>query len=81
VKPIVMALLGGVGTVGGPIAGAFVFLGFDELIWRNSLEFHSGWLGLLVVALVLFLPAGLRGLRTRGLWHRMRTLRRKEAKR
>ncbi len=74
VKPIIMALLGGVGTVGGPVAGAFVFLGFEELIWRNSLEFHTGYLGLLVVALVLFLPAGLSGLRVRGLWYWIRTL-------
>ena len=80
VKPIIMALLGGVGTVVGPIAGAFAFLGLEELIWRNSLEFHSGFLGLFVVALVLFVPAGLRGLRIRGLWHWMRTRRGQEAK-
>jgi branched-chain amino acid transport system permease protein len=80
VKPIIMALLGGVGTVAGPIVGAFAFLGFDELIWRNSLEFHSGFLGLLVVALVLFLPVGLRGLRLRGLWHGIQRLRKRETK-
>ncbi|MBR1218895.1 branched-chain amino acid ABC transporter permease [Bradyrhizobium sp. U87765 SZCCT0131] len=68
VKPIIMALLGGVGTIIGPVIGAFVFLGLEELIWRNSLEFHAGILGLLVVALVLFLPGGLRDLRGRGLW-------------
>ncbi len=68
VKPIIMALLGGVGTIAGPVIGAFVFLGLEELIWRNSLEFHAGFLGLLVVALVLFLPSGLGALRGRGLW-------------
>jgi branched-chain amino acid transport system permease protein len=68
VKPIIMALLGGVGTLAGPVIGAFVFLGLEELIWRNSLEFHAGILGLLVVALVLFLPGGLRDLRGRGAW-------------
>ena len=67
VKPIIMALLGGVGTVAGPVIGAFVFLGLEELIWRNSLEFHAGFLGLLVVALVLFLPRGLGALRGVGL--------------
>jgi branched-chain amino acid transport system permease protein len=80
VKPIIMALLGGVGTVAGPIVGAFAFLGFDELIWRNSLEFHSGFLGLLVVALVLFLPAGLREVRLRDLSHWIYKLRRRVAK-
>jgi branched-chain amino acid transport system permease protein len=67
VKPIIMALLGGVGTIAGPVIGAFVFLGLEELIWRNSLEFHAGFLGLLVVALVLFLPSGLGALRGRGM--------------
>lgn len=68
VKPIIIALLGGVGTLSGPVIGAFVFLGLEELIWRNSLEFHAGILGILVVALVLFLPSGLRGLKGRNLW-------------
>ncbi len=68
IKPIIMSLLGGVGTVAGPVIGAFVFLALEELIWRNSLEFHAGILGLIVVALVLFLPGGLRSVRNVGLW-------------
>lgn len=69
VKPIIMALLGGVGTLAGPLIGAFVFLGLEEVIWRSSLEFHAGILGLLVVALVLFLPGGLRELKGRSIWN------------
>jgi branched-chain amino acid transport system permease protein len=71
VKPIIMALLGGVGTLAGPVVGAFVFLGLEELIWRNSLEFHAGILGLLVIALVLFLPGGLREFKGHDLWRRV----------
>lgn len=74
VKPIIMALLGGVGTIAGPVIGAFAFLALEELIWRNSLEFHAGILGLLVVALVLFLPGGLRELRGRGVLSWFKTL-------
>ncbi len=59
VKPIVMALLGGLGSTGGAVIGAFVFLGIEELVWRNFLQVHSGMLGLLVVVLLLFLPHGL----------------------
>lgn len=66
VKPIIMALIGGVGTVLGPVVGAIVFLGLEELIWRNVLEFHAGLLGVVVVALVLFLPSGLNGVRLAG---------------
>ena len=59
VKPIVMVLLGGVGSVFGPIIGAALFLSLEELVWRNYLAVHSGVLGLLIVLLVLFLPKGL----------------------
>ncbi len=59
VKPIVMALLGGLGSPLGALLGAFVFLGIEETVWRNYLEIHSGVLGLLVVLLLLFLPHGL----------------------
>jgi branched-chain amino acid transport system permease protein len=77
VKPILMALLGGVGTVSGPVLGALVYLGLEELLWRNLLDFHAGILGLLVVLLVLFLPGGLRQLRGRGLvgWLKARVAR------
>jgi branched-chain amino acid transport system permease protein len=59
VKPIVMVLLGGAGTVFGPVIGAGLFLFLEELVWRNFLTFHAGVLGLVVVFLVLFLPTGL----------------------
>ena len=59
VKPIVMALLGGLGSIAGAVLGALVFLGIEELVWRNFLQIHSGVLGLLVVLLLLFLPNGL----------------------
>ena len=59
VKPIVMVLLGGLGSVTGAVIGAFAFLGIEELVWRNYLQVHTGMLGLLVVVLLLFLPHGL----------------------
>lgn len=62
VKPIVMTLLGGAGTIMGPVYGAFIFLFMEELVWRNILEFHAGLLGIIVVCLVLFLPRGLLGI-------------------
>lgn len=59
VKPIVMALLGGLGSTLGAVIGAFLFLGVEELVWRNLLEIHTGVLGLLIVVLLLFLPKGI----------------------
>lgn len=65
VKAIVMVLLGGAGTLFGPLIGAAVFLGLEELLWRNLLQIHTGILGLLIVLLVLFLPRGLLSLSRR----------------
>jgi branched-chain amino acid transport system permease protein len=58
IKPIVMALLGGAGTLFGPLIGAALFLALEELVWRNYISIHTGMLGLLIVLLVLFLPKG-----------------------
>lgn len=58
IKPIVMALLGGAGTLFGPLIGASLFLALEELVWRNYISVHTGMLGLLIVLLVLFLPKG-----------------------
>lgn len=62
VKPVVMALLGGAGTVLGPVIGAVVFLVMEELVWRNLLQIHAAALGILIVILIFFLPNGLLGL-------------------
>jgi branched-chain amino acid transport system permease protein len=59
VKPLVMVLLGGLGTLFGPVIGAGVFLVLEEAVWRSFLTVHAAVLGLLIVALVLFLPNGL----------------------
>ena len=58
IKPIIMALLGGMGTVFGPVIGAVAFLALDEVVWRNFLQLHTGVLGFLIVVLILFLPVG-----------------------
>jgi len=65
VKPIVMALMGGLGSALGAVLGAFMFLAVEEAVWRNYLQVHSAVLGLLIVLLLLFLPHGLMSLRAR----------------
>jgi branched-chain amino acid transport system permease protein len=59
VKPMVMVLLGGLGTIFGPAIGAVILLLFEEAVWRNFLTIHAAALGCIIVALVLFLPNGL----------------------
>jgi branched-chain amino acid transport system permease protein len=63
VKPIVMALMGGLGSPLGVACGAFLYLGLEEVVWRNYIQIHTGVLGLLIVMLLLFLPHGLISLR------------------
>ena len=67
VKPLVMVLVGGLGTLFGPVIGAAVFLGLEEAVWRSFLTIHAAVLGGLIVALVLFLPNGLMSLTRRRL--------------
>jgi branched-chain amino acid transport system permease protein len=70
VKPIVMALMGGLGSPLGVVCGAFVYLGLEEVVWRNYIQIHSGVLGLLIIMLLLFLPHGLISLRPGMFWRR-----------
>jgi branched-chain amino acid transport system permease protein len=70
VKPIVMALMGGLGSPLGVVCGAFVYLGLEEVVWRNYIQIHSGVLGLLIIMLLLFLPHGLISLRPGMFWRK-----------
>lgn len=70
VKPIVMALMGGLGSPLGVACGAFLYLGLEEVVWRNYIQIHTGVLGVLIVLLLLFLPHGLTSLRFDRLWRR-----------
>ncbi|MGM4916856.1 ABC transporter permease subunit [Tardiphaga sp. 813_E8_N1_3] len=68
VKPIVMALMGGLGSPLGVVCGAFVYLGLEEVVWRNYIQIHSGVLGVLIILLLLFLPHGLVSLHAGKIW-------------
>ncbi len=72
VKPIVMALMGGLGSPLGVVSGALLYLGLEEVVWRNYIQIHSGVLGVLIVMLLLFLPHGLISLRSRLSWLKAR---------
>ncbi|MFK7966116.1 MAG: branched-chain amino acid ABC transporter permease [Burkholderiaceae bacterium] len=71
-KTVIYAVAGGLGTVTGPIVGAFVMVWLDELIWREFPLLNLLILGLATILLVLFLPRGLVGtlLRWRPQWRR-----------
>ncbi|HUQ75516.1 MAG TPA: branched-chain amino acid ABC transporter permease [Burkholderiales bacterium] len=57
-KVPVMVLLGGPGTIFGPIVGSAAFVMMEETIWSKYLEYHQAVLGLVIVLLIFFLPGG-----------------------
>ena len=54
-----MLILGGMGTVLGPVFGAFFLELLSTLIWANMLRGHQLVLGVLIVVVCLAAPAGL----------------------
>ncbi|MBN8477735.1 MAG: branched-chain amino acid ABC transporter permease [Burkholderiales bacterium] len=66
-KVPVMAMLGGVGTVWGPIVGATGFVLLEQTVWARFLDWNHAVLGVLIVLLVFFMPNGLLRLRP-GRW-------------
>ena len=55
------AIIGGRGTIWGPAAGALVLVGASEVFRTTFAEANYLIYGLLIVAVVLFLPRGIIG--------------------
>ena len=53
VKAFVILLLGGAGTVLGPVVGAFAVELLANLTWSKLLNWHLGSMGLIIIAVVL----------------------------
>ena len=62
VSMIVMVLLGGAGTVFGPVVGAALVFLVSEALWAQFPLLHQLIFGFALMALVLFAPDGLAGL-------------------
>jgi branched-chain amino acid transport system permease protein len=63
IKVPVMCLLGGAGTVLGPVVGTAAFMLLEEFFWANFLDYNRAILGAVIVVLIFFLPSGLLGIR------------------
>jgi branched-chain amino acid transport system permease protein len=66
VKMFVILLIGGAGTVWGPVIGAFILETISELVWSRFINLHLGILGLIIILVVLFMPRGIISLVTQG---------------
>jgi branched-chain amino acid transport system permease protein len=58
IRAIAMSLIGGVGTIMGPILGAAFIELINDYLWGAFLEFHSAFLGIIMVLIVVFMPKG-----------------------
>ena len=62
VDAVMGTMLGGIGTVVGPIIGAVTLYWLKEILWANFLDFHLIVQGVLLVIIVLYVPKGLAGI-------------------
>ncbi len=58
---VLMAILGGRGSLWGPVIGATIFHTTQELFWTYLLGWQRVALGLFIVLVVVFLPEGIIG--------------------
>lgn len=77
----VMVMLGGLGTLIGPLIGGVFYVILKEFVWANFINWHSGILGLIIVGVIYFLPRGVIGTGLAPLrgWLRRRKLEEKRA--
>lgn len=59
VTMLVMPMIGGAGTLWGPVLGAFILRSLTQVLWGEFLTLHLLLLGLVMIGVVLFLPRGL----------------------
>ncbi len=62
---VLMAVIGGVGTVFGPVMGAVVFVLIRQYLLASYPQLYLGLYGALLVLIILFEPLGLTGLALR----------------
>jgi len=56
---IIACVIGGTGTVWGPLLGAAVYQLLSTYIWSHFLELHPTVLGAIIIFFIVFLPRGL----------------------
>ena len=62
IDAVMGTMLGGLGTVAGPILGAAALYWLREVLWAHLLDYHLLTQGVLLILIVLFVPRGLVGL-------------------
>jgi branched-chain amino acid transport system permease protein len=66
VNMFVIILIGGMGTLWGPVVGAIILETVSELVWSKFINLHLGILGAIIILAVLFMPRGILSLNWKG---------------
>ncbi|WP_247004688.1 branched-chain amino acid ABC transporter permease [Halosolutus gelatinilyticus] len=61
VEALVVVVLGGMGTVTGPVLGAGLFVGLDQLLSEVASGYSTAIEGLLIILFMIYMPKGLYG--------------------
>jgi branched-chain amino acid transport system permease protein len=61
VDAVMMALLGGLGTVAGPVIGGALLFWLRDIVWASFLDYHLIVQGGLLILIVLYVPEGILG--------------------
>lgn len=65
---IAIVLLGGLGTVMGPLIGAVILSVVNELLWSRFPEVYLGLVGIVMLCVVLFMPRGIVNFAAKRSW-------------
>lgn len=75
ITPIVMVLLGGPGTVWGPVVGAVILTFIEEFLWSYFTQTYMMIYGVVIVLIVLLMPGGIIAwLKNRGTLPKVRAI-------
>lgn len=55
---IVVTIIGGTGTIFGPLIGAMLYQLLSTYLWGSFRELHPTFLGIIIIFFILFLPRG-----------------------
>jgi branched-chain amino acid transport system permease protein len=61
VQIVMICIIGGVGTIAGPVIGAALLVPLSEVLRSNAMHAHVLVYGILVVIVILFMPEGVLG--------------------
>jgi len=64
---IIATIIGGTGTIFGPVLGAGVYQLLSTYVWSKFLELHPTVLGLIIIFFIIFAPRGLMSVFGEGL--------------